>query len=198
MEDLSIASSEEQFEFLPCQKKFRLKPEDEISLDSIFSALLAPIESSRTHLAHYSKWELDPKEILNEKQAILFEEHLYISSLKSSNCKLTEDVKIFLDRELEEIGDFCLNIEESYDGYVVYSNSKMRKPKSPMCAGHYLKGKYDNKFMLIVEKRSEYDYVDKARIVSFLFISIGMYFKNIFLRKKIWKLATRMIKKSQP
>ena len=142
-----------------------LKTEDVISLDSIFSALLAPLESSTTELRGL-KFNVTAKDMHNEKQAMLFEEHLIISKLRNSNCKLSEYEKIFMERELEEVGNFCINVEESYDGYVICSNSKMRKGKGGIDCGHCLQGKYDNKFVLIVEKRSEYDYVDKARIVS--------------------------------
>lgn len=157
---------DEDFERLPCQRKFRMRPEDEISLDSIFSCILAKIEPSETYFQKCD-WDIDTKMLLNEKQAIIFEEKLYISKVKDTNCKLSEETKIFLERELQQIGEFNLSIEESFDGYVVFSNSKMKKGKGNATCGHRLKGKYDDKFMLICEKRTEFDHVDNARIVSF-------------------------------
>ncbi|XP_065357105.1 uncharacterized protein LOC135951389 [Calliphora vicina] len=163
IEDIENPLPEEAFELLPCQKKFKLKPEDEISLDSIFSALLDRIEPTQKHLGKL-KFEVPAKDLLNEKQAIIFEEQLYISKLKDNSCKLNEETKIFLESELEELGEFKLRVEESYDGYVVLAKSKMLKGKGKYECGHWVKGKYDDKLNLICEKRSEYDFVDNARI----------------------------------
>lgn len=161
--------SAEDSALLPCQRNFKLKAEDEISLDSIFSALLSRIEPSEVQLRKL-KWDLSPKDFLNEKNSILFDEKLYISQFRNNECKLNEETKIFMERELEEVGEFNLRMEESYDGYVIYGKSHMVKDKSKCKSGHWTRGKYDDKLNLICEKRSEYDYVDNARIVSIFLI----------------------------
>ncbi|XP_075151323.1 ciliogenesis-associated TTC17-interacting protein [Haematobia irritans] len=153
----------DSFEYQPCQNKLKLRPEDEISLDSIFSSLLEKIEPSDVQFRELT-WDITAKDMVNEKQALLFEDRLYISQLRNNNCKLNEDVKIFMERELEEIGTFHFRVEESYDGYVVFGNSHVAKGKSKFPSGHTIKGKYDEKLQLICEKRTEYGYVDKARI----------------------------------
>lgn len=165
IEEIENPLPQEAFELLPCQKKFKLKPEDEISLDSIFSQILERIEPYEKEIRKL-KFEIPAKELLNEKQAIIFEEHLYISKLKDDKCKLNEEAKIFLESELQEIGQFKLRVEESYDGFVVFGKSKMLKGNGKYKSGHWLRGKYDDKLNLICEKRSEYDYQDNAKIVS--------------------------------
>ncbi|XP_054744865.1 ciliogenesis-associated TTC17-interacting protein [Anastrepha obliqua] len=162
-EDITQSRPEDAWEYKPCQKKFVMRPEDEISLDSIFSALLSIIEPTEKQFQE-CQWDVTAKEMRNEKQALLFEEKLYISQVKTGPCKLNEENKIFLESELKEVGYMNLNIEESYDGYVVFSRSQMEKGKSKNMCGHCLRGKYNDKFLLIVEKRSEFDYIDKARI----------------------------------
>ncbi|CAD6997573.1 unnamed protein product [Ceratitis capitata] len=166
LDNLSEARPEDAWEYKPCQKKFVMRPEDEISIDSIISALLSMVEPIEEQFKE-CQWDITAKEIYNEKQSLLFEEKLYISQLKTGSCKLNEDSKIFLENELNEIGYMKLNIEESYDGYVVFSRSQMTKGNGKSMCGHCLRGKYDDKFLLIVEKRTEFDYIDKARIVSF-------------------------------
>ncbi|EDW77964.1 uncharacterized protein Dwil_GK24764 [Drosophila willistoni] len=146
-----------------CEEVDKLSAEDEISVSSIISALLRPIESSDDQY-RVCDWEIDPKEFMPVKQAIIFKESLFISKLRNTNCKLSENVKVFFERELETIGKFCLNVEEAYDGYVVYSSSKMKKGKGIIECGHQLKGKYDDKFLLICEKRTEFDRIDHAKI----------------------------------
>ncbi|KAM7354717.1 uncharacterized protein ACRADG_006278 [Cochliomyia hominivorax] len=163
IEDIENPLPEESFELLPCQKKFKLKPEDEISVDSLISLLLQRIEPNEKQICK-QKFEVKAKDLLNEKQAIIFEEHLYISKLKDDKCKLNEESKLFLESELEEIGKFKLNVEESFDGYVVYAKSKMLKDEGKYECGHWLRGKYDDKLNLICEKRSEYDIEDNAKI----------------------------------
>ncbi|XP_004525927.2 uncharacterized protein LOC101460786 [Ceratitis capitata] len=163
LDNLSEARPEDAWEYKPCQKKFVMRPEDEISIDSIISALLSMVEPIEEQFKE-CQWDITAKEIYNEKQSLLFEEKLYISQLKTGSCKLNEDSKIFLENELNEIGYMKLNIEESYDGYVVFSRSQMTKGNGKSMCGHCLRGKYDDKFLLIVEKRTEFDYIDKARI----------------------------------
>lgn len=141
-----------------------MRPEDEISVDSIISALLSKIESTEEQFKE-CQWGVAAKEMHNEKQSLLFEEKLYISQVKAGPCKLNEENKIFLESELNEVGYMKLSIEESYDGYVVFSRSQMAKGRSRSMCGHCLRGKYNDKLLLIVEKRSEFDYIDKARIV---------------------------------
>lgn len=152
-------------DLLPCQKKFKLKPEDEISLDSIISSLLPRIEPSEVQFRNL-KWDLEAKDFLNEKQSMIFDEKLYISQLHDNDCKLDEESKIFMERELDEIGELNFRVEESYDGYVVFVKSNMVKDKAKFECGHWIRGKYDDKLHLICEKRGEYDYVDNAKIVS--------------------------------
>ncbi|XP_073823126.1 uncharacterized protein [Musca autumnalis] len=154
---------EDEMSLLPCQKKFKLRPQDEISLDSIFSSLLTKVQPSSEEFRNL-QWNLNAKDFHNEKQSMLFEEKFYISQLRDGDCKLNEEVKIFMERELEEVGELHFRVEESYDGYVVYGKSHMAKDKGKYCSGHWTRGKYDDKFKLICEKRSEYDYVDNARI----------------------------------
>lgn len=155
---------ENEYDLLPCQKKFRIKPEDEISVDSIISALLSRIEPSEMTFRKY-RFDVASKELVNEKQAIIFNENLYISKLKNSECRLEEEVRLLLEKDLEEIGEFNMNVEESFDGFVVFSKSKMRKGKNNIECGHWVRGKYNDHLSLICEKRSEYDYIDNSRIV---------------------------------
>ncbi|KAM8716514.1 hypothetical protein ACLKA7_003396 [Drosophila subpalustris] len=153
----------------PCKKgeitgaceEDKLSAQDEISVSSIISALIRPIEPSEENFKKCD-WNIDPKEFLPVKRAVVFKEQLFISKLRNTNCKLTENLKIFFERELKQIGKFCLNVEEAFDGYVVYSSSKMKKGKGITECGHQLKGKYDDKFLLICEKRSEFDRIDHA------------------------------------
>ncbi|XP_011290176.2 uncharacterized protein LOC101900594 [Musca domestica] len=161
-ENSSTADSQD-FPLLPCQKKLQLRAEDEISVDSIFSTLLSKIKPSSEEFRNL-KWDLNAKDFHNEKQSMLFEEKLYISQLQDGDCKLNEEVKIFMERELEEVGELRIKVEESYDGYVIYAKSRMVKDKGKYEAGHWTRGKYGDKFQLICEKRSEYDFVDNARI----------------------------------
>lgn len=156
----------EEFESYPCSKtRFIQKPEDEISLDSIFSYLLARIQPSEETFKHY-RFNIPAQELLNEKQALLFHEKLYISHMLDNMCFYKENAKIFLEKDLREVGQFDLRVEESYDGYVVFGRSKMdRNGKGKIC-GHWLRGKYDDHLNLICEKRKEYDFVDSAKIVS--------------------------------
>ncbi|XP_011193839.1 ciliogenesis-associated TTC17-interacting protein [Zeugodacus cucurbitae] len=163
LEDIPAPRPEDAWEYKPCQKKFVMRPEDEISVDSIISALLSQIEPTEVQFKE-CQWDVTAKEMHNEKQALLFEEKLYISQVKTGPCKLIEESKIFLESELKEVGYMKLSIEESYDGYVVFSRSQMTKGKGKSMCGHCLRGKYDEKFVLIVEKRSEFDYIDKARV----------------------------------
>ncbi|XP_030377086.1 ciliogenesis-associated TTC17-interacting protein [Scaptodrosophila lebanonensis] len=141
----------------------KLSAQDEISISSIISALLRPIEPSSEEF-HRCHWEINPKQFLHVKRAIIFKEQLYISKLRNTNCKLSENIKVFFERELEQVGKFCVNVEEALDGYVVHSSSKMRKGKGFTECGHQLQGKYDDKFVLICEKRTEFDRVDHARV----------------------------------
>ncbi|XP_018796114.1 PREDICTED: ciliogenesis-associated TTC17-interacting protein isoform X1 [Bactrocera latifrons] len=163
LEDIPERRPEDAWEFKPCQKKFLMRPEDEISIDSIISALLSNIEPSEEQYRK-CQWDVTAKEMHNEKQSLLFEEKLYISQIQTGPCKLNEENKIFLESELSDIGYMKLSIEESYDGYVVFSRSQMAKGRSRSVCGHCLRGKYSDKFLLIVEKRSEFDYIDKGRI----------------------------------
>uniref|UniRef100_A0A1A9WUB4 Tektin n=1 Tax=Glossina brevipalpis TaxID=37001 RepID=A0A1A9WUB4_9MUSC len=160
---LDDVSAENEYDLLPCQKKFRIKPEDEISVDSIISALLSRIEPSEMTFRKY-KFDVPAKDLLNEKQAIIFNENLYISKLKNNECRLEEEVQLLLEKDLEEIGEFNINVEESFDGFVVFSKSKMRKGKNNIECGHWVRGKYNDHLGLICEKRNEYDYVDNSRI----------------------------------
>ncbi|XP_034472685.1 uncharacterized protein LOC117780323 [Drosophila innubila] len=144
-----------------CEELDKLSAQDEISVSSIISALIRPIEPSEDQYKQCD-WGIDPKNFLPVKQAVIFKEQLFISKLRNTNCKLTENLKIFFERELKQIGKFCLNVEETFDGYVVYSSSKMKKGKGITECGHQLKGKYDDKFLLICEKRSEFDRIDHA------------------------------------
>lgn len=146
-----------------CEELDKLSAQDEISVSSIISALIRPIEPSDEQYKQCD-WGIDPKQFLPVKQAVIFKEQLFISRLRNTNCKLTENLKIFFDRELKQIGKFCLNVEEAFDGYVVFSTSKMKKGKEITECGHQLKGKYDDKFLLICEKRSEFDRIDHALI----------------------------------
>lgn len=164
VEDIENPLPEEAFVTYPCQKKFKLKPEDEISVDSIISAILDRISPEDKFIRNL-KFHVDPKELINEKQAIIFDEKLYVSTL-SDRSKLNAESKYFLESELEEIGEFKLNVEESFDGFVVYAKSKSVKNKGKSDCGHWVKGKYDDKLNLICEKRCEYDFVDNVRIVS--------------------------------
>ncbi|KAH8393479.1 hypothetical protein KR200_002160, partial [Drosophila serrata] len=150
-----------------CEELEKLDAQDEISVSSIISALLRPIEPSDDQMK-VCDWGINPKHFLPTKQAVVFREQLFISKLRNTNCKLNEDLKIFFDRELEQIGRFCLNVEEAFDGYVVYSSSKMKKGKGMTECGHQLKGKYDDKFLLICEKRSEFDRIDNTRVEKIL------------------------------
>jgi len=146
-----------------CEELDKLDAQDEISVSSIISALLRPIEPSDDQFKECD-WGIDPKQFLPTKQAVIFKEQLFISKLRNTNCKLNENLKIFFERELEQIGRFCLNVEESFDGYVIFSSSKMKKGKGMVECGHQLKGKYDDKFLLICEKRSEFDRIDNTRV----------------------------------
>ncbi|ALC39885.1 CG13243 [Drosophila busckii] len=146
-----------------CEQDEKLDAQDEISVSSIISALLRPIEPSDDQYKT-CEWGIDPKKFMKVKDAVIFKEQLFISKLRNTNCKLSEDIKIFFERELQQIGKFCLNVEEAYDGYVVYSSSKMKKNKGITECGHQLKGKYDDKFQLICEKRSEFDRIDHAQV----------------------------------
>ncbi|XP_030384475.1 ciliogenesis-associated TTC17-interacting protein-like [Scaptodrosophila lebanonensis] len=150
-----------------CDVPEKLSAQDEISVSSIISAILRPIESSAEQYRECN-WDINAKHLMPEKQAIVFQEQLFISTLQNTNCKLSEDRKAFLEKELEQIGKFCLNVEEAFDGFVVYSSSKMRKGKALTECGHQLKGKYDHKFLLICEKRMEYDRIDHARVEKIL------------------------------
>ncbi|BFF94205.1 uncharacterized protein DMAD_11899 [Drosophila madeirensis] len=146
-----------------CEETDKLSAQDQISVSSIISALLRPIEPSDDQYK-VCDWGINPKQFLPVKQAVIFKEQLFISKLRNTNCKLNENLKIFFERELKQIGKFCLNVEEAYDGYVVFSSSKMKKGKGIVECGHQLKGKYDDKFLLICEKRMEFDRVDHAKI----------------------------------
>ncbi|XP_060666699.1 uncharacterized protein LOC132798750 [Drosophila nasuta] len=146
-----------------CEELDKLSAQDEISVSSIISALIRPIEPSDEQFKQCD-WGIDPKSFLPVKQAVIFKEQLFISKLRHTNCKLSENLKIFFERELQQIGKFCLNVEEAYDGYVVYSSSKMKKGKGIAECGHQLKGKYDDQFLLICEKRSEFDRIDHALV----------------------------------
>eukprot|EP00099_Drosophila_melanogaster_P007800 NP_001260475.1 uncharacterized protein Dmel_CG13243, isoform B [Drosophila melanogaster] len=146
-----------------CEELDKLDAQDEISVSSIISALLRPIEPSDDQYK-VCDWGINPKQFMPTKQAIIFKEQLFISKLRNTNCKLNENLKIFFERELEQIGRFCLNVEESFDGYVIFSSSKMKKGKGMTECGHQLKGKYDDKFLLICEKRSEFDRIDNTRV----------------------------------
>ncbi|XP_017038737.1 uncharacterized protein LOC108086347 [Drosophila ficusphila] len=146
-----------------CEELDKLDAQDEISVSSIISALLRPIEPSDDQYK-VCDWGINPKHFLPIKHAIIFKEQLFISKLRNTNCKLNENLKVFFERELEQIGKFCLNVEESFDGYVVFSSSKMKKGKGLVECGHQLKGKYDDKFLLICEKRSEFDRIDNTRV----------------------------------
>ncbi|KAH8353117.1 hypothetical protein KR084_009022, partial [Drosophila pseudotakahashii] len=146
-----------------CEELDQLDAQDEISVSSIISALLQPIEPSDDQFKECD-WGINPKQFLPTKQAVIFKEQLFISKLRNTNCKLNENLKIFFERELEQIGRFCLNVEESFDGYVIFSSSKMKKGKGVVECGHQLKGKYDDKFLLICEKRSEFDRIDNTRV----------------------------------
>ncbi|KAH8262873.1 hypothetical protein KR044_001273, partial [Drosophila immigrans] len=146
-----------------CEELEKLSAQDEISVSSIISALIRPIEPSDEQFK-MCDWGINPKSFLPVKQAVIFKEQLFISKLRNSNCKLSEDLKIFFERELKQIGKFCLNVEEAFDGYVVYSSSKMKKGKGITECGHQLKGKYDDQFLLICEKRSEFDRIDHALV----------------------------------
>lgn len=163
-----------------------MRPEDEISVDSIISALLSQIEPTEVQFRE-CQWDVTAKEMHNEKQALLFEEKLYISQVKTGPCKLNEENKTFLESELNEVGYMKLNIEESYDGYVVFSRSQMAKGTSKSMCGHCLRGKYNDKFFLIAEKRCEFDYIDKARIVSaqFVLLSPLIIIDNIKYQEKV-------------
>ncbi|KAI8042665.1 uncharacterized protein LOC128263259 [Drosophila gunungcola] len=146
-----------------CEELDKLDAQDEISVSSIISALLQPIEPSEDQYK-VCDWGINPKQFLPTKQAVIFKEQLFISKLRNTNCKLNENLKIFFERELEQIGRFCLNVEEAYDGYVIFSSSKMKKGKGLVDCGHQLKGKYDDNFLLICEKRSEFDRIDSTRV----------------------------------
>ncbi|XP_017115948.1 uncharacterized protein LOC108138303 [Drosophila elegans] len=146
-----------------CEELDKLDAQDEISVSSIISALLQPIEPSDDQYK-VCDWGINPKQFLPTKQAVIFKEQLFISKLRNTNCKLNENLKIFFERELEQIGRFCLNVEEAYDGYVIFSSSKMKKGKGLVECGHQLKGKYDDNFLLICEKRSEFDRIDSTRV----------------------------------
>ncbi|KAH8377725.1 hypothetical protein KR093_006817, partial [Drosophila rubida] len=146
-----------------CEEPDKLSAQDEISVSSIISALIRPIEPSEDQFK-ICDWGIDPKQFLPVKHAIIFKEQLFISKLRNTNCKLNENLKIFFERELKQIGKFCLNVEEAFDGYVVYSSSKMKKGKGITECGHQLKGKYDDQFLLICEKRSEFDRIDHAAV----------------------------------
>ncbi|EDV30672.2 uncharacterized protein Dana_GF14923 [Drosophila ananassae] len=150
-----------------CEELDKLDAQDEISVSSIISALLRPIEPSDDQYKQCD-WGIDPKQFLPVKQAIIFKEQLFVSRLRNTNCKLNEDLKIFFERELEQIGRFCLNVEEAFDGYVVFCSSKMKKGRGIVECGHQLKGKYDDKFLLICEKRSEFDRIDNTRVEKIL------------------------------
>lgn len=155
----------EEFESYPCSKsRFIEKAEDEISLDSIFSYLLARIQPSEETFRHY-RFDVSAKELLNEKQALLFHEQLYISQMLDNMCFYKEHAKVFLEKDLREVGKFDLRVEESYDGYVVFSKSKMDKDDKGKICGHWLRGKYDDHLNLICERRKEHDFVDNAKIV---------------------------------
>ncbi|XP_061396333.1 uncharacterized protein LOC133331963 [Musca vetustissima] len=156
-------SDPETMPLLPCQKKYKLRPEDEISLDSIFSSLITKVQPSSEEFRSL-EWNLSAKDFHNEKQSMLFEEKLYISQLQDGDCKLNEEVHIFMERELQEVGELRIRVEESYDGYVIYAKSNMVKDKGKFSSGHWTRGKYGEKFQLICEKRTEYDYVDNSRI----------------------------------
>ncbi|EDW11839.1 uncharacterized protein LOC6576407 isoform X1 [Drosophila mojavensis] len=144
-----------------CEEVEKLSAQDEISVSSIISALIRPIEPSDDQYK-VCDWQIDPKKFLPVKNSVIFKETLFISKLRNSNCKLSENLKIFFERELLTIGKFCLNVEEAFDGYVVYSSSRMKKGKGIAECGHQLKGKYDDQFLLICEKRSETDRIDHA------------------------------------
>ncbi|XP_016969359.2 uncharacterized protein LOC108037327 [Drosophila rhopaloa] len=146
-----------------CEELDKLDAQDEISVSSIISALLHPIEPSDDQYK-VCDWGINPKQFLPTKQAVIFKEQLFVSKLRNTNCKLNENLKIFFERELEQIGRFCLNVEEAYDGYMIFSSSKMKKGKGLVECGHQLKGKYDDKFLLICEKRSEFDRIDNTRV----------------------------------
>lgn len=146
-----------------CPEDDKLDAQDEISVSSIISALIRPIEPS-DDMYKVCDWGIDPKQFLPVKQAITFNERLFISKLRNTNCKLSESLKIFFERELKQIGKFCLNVEEAFDGYVIYSSSKMKKGKGITECGHQLKGKYTDKFLLICEKRTEFDRIDHATV----------------------------------
>ena len=164
MEDIENSLPDEEFELLPCQKKFKLKPEDEISVESIISAILDRVTPEDKYIRKL-KFDVNAKQLVNEKQAIIFEEKLYVSKL-FDHCKMEEERKYFLESDLEEIGEFKFNVEESYDGFVVYAKSKSIKNKGKSDCGHTVRGKYDDKLNLICERRSEYDFVDNVRLVS--------------------------------
>ncbi|XP_013109979.2 uncharacterized protein LOC131995773 [Stomoxys calcitrans] len=161
--DMKNSSISKSFESLPCQKKFILKPEDEISLDSIFSAVLDKVEPPEFQLQN-QEWKLAATDMPTDKQALLFEDKMYISELQANGCTLNGETKILMERELKEVGEFNFLVEESYDGYVAFAKSNIAKGCGKYSRGHCVKGKYDDKLRLICEKRSEHDYVDKARI----------------------------------
>ncbi|EDW03656.1 uncharacterized protein LOC6562102 [Drosophila grimshawi] len=146
-----------------CDALDKLSAQDEISVSSIISALLRPIEPLDDQYKQCD-WGIDPKSFLPVKQAVIFKEQLFISKLRNTKCKLSENIKIFFERELQQIGKFCMNVEEAFDGYVVYSSSKMKKDKGITECGHQLKGKYDDHFQLICEKRSEFDRIDHGHL----------------------------------
>lgn len=163
---LAFSLPGDEFENYPCSRtRFIQKPEDEISLDSIFSHLLSRIQPSEETFRHY-RFNVPAKELLNEKQALLFHEKLYISQMLDNMCFYKENAKVFLEQDMKEVGEFHLRVEESYDGYVVYSKSKMNKGGKGKSCGHWLRGKYDDRLNLICEKRNEQDFVDGAKIVN--------------------------------
>ncbi|XP_067625241.1 uncharacterized protein [Eurosta solidaginis] len=163
LENIPVTRPEDAWVYTPCQKNFVMVPEDEISLDSILSMLLSTIEPTEAQFGE-CHWSVTATDMHNAKQALLFEEKLFISEVKTRPCKLGEENKIFLETELNEIGYTKLNIEESYDGYVVFNRSQISKGKAKNMCGHCLRGKYKDNFLLIAEKRNEFDYIDKARI----------------------------------
>jgi len=61
-----------------CEELDKLDAQDEISVSSIISALLRPIEPSDDQFKECD-WGIDPKQFLPTKQAVIFKEQLFIS-----------------------------------------------------------------------------------------------------------------------
>ncbi|XP_037944825.1 uncharacterized protein LOC119677522 [Teleopsis dalmanni] len=170
----------------------QLNPSDEISVSSIFSEILSLVLPTEKEIKDL-KWEVKAKDMSNDKQCMLFPDYMHIFSVfDGAMCQLKAKEKIELEvNEVQRIGKLKFEVEETTDGYYVHSWSEMHKERgSNTVCGHELKGKYDNKFRLVVERRMEYNPLNNATVIKRLMLR-NVDYKKIVATREICLNDTR-------